>query len=120
MVQELGPDRTEQVRRELNRLIDELRPQDHTGLRTVNASYLGSDLTPWPYPLAHLYNAAADMAGENTQEDEIEEQSSFSFGLLLWECMINRDDSWTVYDPNLQGDHNREIIGKTYYEKEVS
>jgi hypothetical protein len=59
------------------------------------------------------------MAAENTPENEIQEHASFSFGLFLWECMINRDDdSWTVYDPNLRGDPNREVIGKTYYEKE--
>ena len=117
VIHDLGPKRTEQVRAELNRLIDELRPEDQTGHRTVNASYLGSDLTPWPYPLAHLYDLAVATAAENTPEEEIQEQASFSFGLLLWECMINRDDSWTVYDPNLRGDPNKEIIGKTYYER---
>jgi hypothetical protein len=114
---DLGQERTEEVRAELNRLIDGLRPQDQTGHRTVNASYLGSDLTPWPYPLAHLYDIAMTMAAENTPEEEIQEQASFSFGLLLWECMINREDCWTVYDPNLRGDPNREVIGKTYYER---
>jgi 16S rRNA G527 N7-methylase RsmG len=117
VIDELGPERVEQVRAELNRLIDELKPRDQTDRRTVNASYLGSDLTPWSLPLAYLYDVAVTMAGENTSEEEIQEQSSFSFGLFLWECMINRDDSWTVYDPNLRGDPNREVIGKTYYER---
>jgi hypothetical protein len=117
VIRDLGPERTEQVRSELNRLINELRPVDHTGRRTVNASYLGSDLTPWPPPPSHLYEVATITAAENTPEEEIQEQASFSFGLLLWECMINRDDSWTVYDPNLRGDPNREVIGKTYYER---
>ncbi len=118
VTQDLGPEKTEQVRLELNRLIDNLRPQDHTGRRTVNTTYLGSELTPWLPPLSHLYDVAAAVAAENTLEDEIQEQASFSFGLLLWECMIDRDDCWTVYDPNLRGDTNREIIGKTYYERD--
>src|SRR5450631_1047923 len=96
VVHDLGPARTEEVRSELNRLIDELRPQDQTGRRTVNASYLGSELTPWPYPLAHLYDVATALAAENTPEDEIQEQAGFSFGLFLWDCMTRRDDSWTV------------------------
>jgi hypothetical protein len=78
---------------------------------------LGSELAPWPYPLAHLYDVATALAAENTPEEEIQEQAGFSFGLFLWDCMIRRDDSWTVYDPNLRGDPNREVIGKTYYER---
>jgi hypothetical protein len=117
VIRDLGQGRVAEVRLELNRLIDELRPQDQKGRRAVNASYLGSDLTPWPYPLGHLYDVAVAAAAENTPEEEIQEQASFSFGLLLWECMIDRDDSWTVYDPNLRGDPNREVIGKTYYER---
>ena len=58
------------------------------------------------------------MAANGTPEDEIQEQAGFSFGLFLWECMIWRDDSWTVYDPNIRGDPNREVIGKTYYERD--
>jgi hypothetical protein len=117
LIQDLGPERIHEVRSKLNRLVDELKPQDQTGRRTVNASYLGSDLTPWPPPLSHLYDVAAATAAENTPEEDVQEQSGFSFGLLLWECMINRDDSWTVYDPNLRGDPNREVLGKTYYER---
>lgn len=86
----------------------------------VNASYLGSELTPWPPPLAHLYEVAAAMAAEDTSEEEVQEKASFSFGLFLWDCMIRRADSWTVYDPNLRGDPNKEIIGKTYYENEAA
>jgi hypothetical protein len=117
VIHDLGPARTEEVRSELNRLIDELRPNDQSGRRTVNASYLGSELTPWPHPLAHLYDVATALAAENTPEEEIQEQAGFSFGLFLWDCMIRRDDPWMVYDPNLRGDPNREVIGKTYYER---
>jgi hypothetical protein len=117
VIRDLGPARTDEVCAELNRLVDELLPQDNSGHRTVNASYLGSKLAPWPYPLAHLYEVAKTSAAEGTSEEEIQEQASFSFGLLLWNCMISRDDSWTVYDPNITGDVNREVIGKTYYER---
>ena len=35
VIHDLGPARTEEVSSELNRLVDELRPQDQTGRRTV-------------------------------------------------------------------------------------
>ena len=76
-----------------------------------------SDLTPWPAPLSYLHEAAASMAAAGTSEAEIQEQSGFGFGLFLWDCMIGRGDSWTVYDPNLRGDPRREVLGKTYYER---
>jgi hypothetical protein len=47
----LGDVRTEEVRREFNRLIDIMAPDQHTGRRTFSSSYLGSNLSPWPYPL---------------------------------------------------------------------
>lgn len=32
--------------------------------------------------------------------------------------MVNRDEQWVFYDPNLSGhDPNREITGKVYFER---
>jgi len=74
-------------------------------------------LTPWTYPLAHLYDAAMQMEDNLAPEDNIQEQSGFSFGLFVWECIVAREDSWTFYDPNLRGDPNKEITGKVYFEQ---
>jgi hypothetical protein len=113
----LGDTRTQEVRMEFNRLIDDLTADAHSGARTFNSSYLGSSLSPWKYPLAHLSDAAAEMAGHNTPEDEVREKSGFSFGLFVWECIMERDEEWAFYEPNLPGDSNREITGKVYFER---
>ena len=113
----LGPDRTLQVQAEFDRIVDELPADQRTGKRTFNSSFLGSSLSPWPDPLGYLYHAAVQMAGENTPEEEIQHQSGFSFGLFAWECIINRDEAWTVYNPNLPGDRNSDVLGKVYFEQ---
>ena len=113
----LGNDRTEDVRTELNRLIDAIPPNKDSGKRTFSSSHLGSSLTPWLYPLAHLYDAALEMEGKSGTEDHIQEQAGFSFGLFVWECIVGRDERWTFYDPNLPGDPNKEITGKVYFEQ---
>jgi hypothetical protein len=41
------------------------------------------------------------------------------FGLFVWECIMNRDEEWVFYDPNLTpNDPNREITGKVYFERQ--
>lgn len=114
----LGTDRTDEVRLALNELIDGLEPDGETQKRTFNTSHLGSKITPWPYPIAHLYDVAGEILGPNATEDEIEEEAALMFGLFMWECVIGRDEEWVVWDPNLNSrDPNREIIGKTYFEQ---
>ncbi len=113
----LGPSSTQEVQAEFDRIVDQLPADARTGKRTFNSSYLGSSLSPWPYPLGYLYDAAVQMAGENTPKDEIEQQSGFSFGLFVWECIINRGEAWTVYNPNLPGDKNNDVMGKVYFEQ---
>ena len=117
VAQLLGDVRTDEVRTEFNRLIDTMVPDQKTGLRTFSSSYLGSNLSPWPYPLAHLYDAAVEMAGPDISEREIQEQAGFSFGLFAWDCMMARDEKWAFYDPNMQSDPNKEITGKIYFER---
>jgi hypothetical protein len=113
----LGENRTQEVQAEFDRLIDELPGDPRTGKRTFNSSHLGSSLSPWPYPLGYLYDTAVQMAAENTPEEKIQEQSGFSFGLFAWECIMNRDEAWALYNPNLPGDGNSEITGKVYFER---
>ncbi len=114
----LGAERLEAVRTGLDSLIDEMHPDADTGCRTFSSSSLGSALTPWRYPIAHLYDIAREMLGEATDEHEVQEQSGLIFGLLVWECVMNRDELWAFYDPNLSSrDPNREITGKVYFER---
>ena len=112
----LGLNRTQEIQAEFDRLVDDVPADAGNGKRTFNSSYLGSSLSPWPYSLGFLYDAAVQMAGENTPEDEIQQQSGFSFGLFVWECIMNRAEAWTVYNPNLPGDRNNDVMGKVYFE----
>ena len=114
---QLDEERLEAVRAGLDRIIDEMSPDYDTGLRHFSSSWLGSSLTPWPTPIAHLNDVAREMLGEGATEEEIVDQAGLIFGLFVWECVMQRDELWTVYDPNLSDrDPNREITGKRYFE----
>ena len=114
----LGDKRLKAVRTGLHSLIDKRSPDPRTGKRTFSSSFLGSEITPWPYPIAHLYDVAREMLGGAAAEQEVQDQAGLIFGLFIWECVMNRrDELWTVYDPNLSNrDPNREITGKVYFE----
>ena len=57
------------------------------------------------------------MLGDAADEREVQEQAGLIFGLFVWECVMNRDELWTFYDPNLSSrDPNKEITGKVYFE----
>jgi len=114
----LGLERLQEVRADLNRIIDDMLPDDQTGQRTFSSSFLGSKLTPWPYPLAHLYDAAREMMGDAADEQDVQDRAALNFGLFVWECIVNRGEEWVFYDPNLSSrDPNREITGKVYFER---
>jgi hypothetical protein len=113
----LGDHRTREVQAEFDRIIDELPRDAGTGKRTFSSSFLGSNLSPWAHPLALLYEAATEMASADASEQEIQEQSGYSFGLFAWECIMNRDERWVVYNPNLPGDVNNDVMGKVYFER---
>jgi hypothetical protein len=113
----LGDHRTREVQAEFDRIIDELPRDAGTGKRTFSSSFLGSSLSPWAHPLALLYEAATDMAGAAASEEEIQEQSGYSFGLFAWACIMNRDERWALYNPNLPGDVNNDVMGKVYFER---
>ena len=115
----LGEARTYAIRAELNRIIDEMEPDSGTGLRTFSSSHLGSKLTPWQSPLDAIYHIAREMSGSAADEQDVQDRAAQFWGLFVWECIMNRDENWVFYDPNLSfDDPNREITGKVYFERE--
>ena len=115
----LGVDRIEAVRAYLDRIIDEIERDNETGRRTFSSSFLGSQLTPWPQPLASLYDVSREILGQDTEERHVQDRAALIFGLFIWECIMNRDEEWVFYDPNLStNDPNREITGKVYFEQD--
>lgn len=118
VVAQLGPTRTSQVRAALQQIVDEMAPDRRTGQRQFSSSHLGSALTPWPQPLSHLYDVAWELEGSAADEDHIQERAALIFGQFVWECIMERDEEWVFYDPNLSpNDPNREITGKVYFER---
>ena len=117
LLNQLGTERPEAVRRDLNRIIDELSPDRNTGYRTFSSSYLGSQLTTWPQPLSYLYDVAWELEGPNADEETVQERAALFFGQFVWESIMNRDERWVFYDPNIDPRYpNREITGKVYFE----
>jgi hypothetical protein len=116
-LQQLGEGRAAEVRAGIHQIVDELEPNAE-GKRSFGSSALGSKLTPWPFPLSHIYDVASEMLGPTTEEEIIREKAALIFGQFVWECIMNRPEYWVFYDPNLSAhDPNREIIGKVYFER---
>jgi len=115
-IKELGKVRVGEVRAEPNSLVDNM-DRGNNGSRTFSSSILGSQLSPWPPPLSHLYYVARAFGGENPDEKKVQDQAALLFGLFVWECIMERPEKWVFWDPNLSGhDPNREIMGKVYFE----
>ena len=113
----LGDMRAEEVRAGLVKIIDEREPDAERGTRTFSSSFLGSELSPWPYPLKHLYDIAWEMEGDSAPAEIVETRAGLIFGLFVWESIMDREERWVFYDPNLSSDDpNREITGKVYFE----
>lgn len=118
VIAQLGTARADAVRRFLNDVIDNVPPDKKTGKRTFNSSHMGSRLSPWPAPLVFLYDVTREMFGPNADEEEVQGRSGMLFGLFVWEIIMNRDDEWVFWDPNLDPrDPNREAAGKVYFER---
>lgn len=116
----LGDTRAEEVRQGLVEIIDNLDPDRNRGTRTFSSSFLGSELSPWPYPLKHIYDISWDIEGENAPDEVVELRAGLIFGLFVWESIMERDEDWVFYDPNLSStDPNREITGKVYFESDT-
>jgi hypothetical protein len=117
----LGPDPAAQIRSALSLIIDQIPPERDTGLRTFSSSHLGSKLTPWPLPLSHIYDIAWQIVGTSATEDIAQSRAALIFGQFIWESVMNREETWAFYDPNLPGDDpNKEITGKVYFERSES
>ena len=117
VVKQLGPKRTDEVRAELDFIIEKMQPDVKTGKRTFSSSFLGSNLSPWQHPLSHLYHVARELLGGTVDEKLVQERAALIFGQFVWECVMNRPEQWIFYDPNLSvHDPNREITGKVYFE----
>ena len=116
-IKELGAVRVSEVRAELNSIVDKMA-RNKNGSRTFSSSFLGSELSPWPPPISHLYYVARVFEGPNPDEKKVQDRAALLFGLFVWECIIKRQEKWVFWDPNLSGhDPNREITGKVYFKR---
>ena len=118
LVDALGKRKSDSIRKYLDHVIDDMQPDAKTGRRMFNSTHLGSKLSPWQPPLDWLYKHAWVFMGDDAREDDVEDRAALWFGLFVWERMIERDETWVMYDPNLgAADPNREPIGKSYFEQ---
>ena len=51
-----------------------------SGTRTFSSSFLGSELSPWPYPLKHLYDISWEMEGDSAPDEIVEARAGLIFG----------------------------------------
>ena len=84
--------RAEEVRQGLVEIINNLDPDPDRGTRTFSSSFLGSELSPWPYPLQHLYDISWEIEGENASDEVVESRAGLIFGLFVWESIMQRDE----------------------------
>ncbi|MHB1423241.1 MAG: hypothetical protein ACYC3I_08615 [Gemmataceae bacterium] len=121
LVRRLGADTADAIRDYLDSVIDELPPDGKTGCRKFNSSQLGRELSPWQEPLDELYQHSWEFLGEDAREEDVEDRAALWFGLFVWERIMERDEAWVFWDPNLgANDPNREPLGKWYFEKSAA
>jgi hypothetical protein len=114
----LGTKRTKAIRLALNRLIDEMPPDKKRGTRTFNTSKIASQLQPWPYPLAGLYDIALEIEGKEATGRQVYDRAWLIFGLFVWEGIMGRKEKWVVVDRGLpSSDPIRRITESVYIER---
>jgi hypothetical protein len=114
----LSASRTKAVRRALNRLIDEMPPDKKIKARTFGSSQLASQLHPWPYPLAGLYDIALEIEGNAATGRQVYDRAGLIFGLFVWACIMARKERWALYDQEGgSSGPNQEILGTVYQER---
>jgi hypothetical protein len=114
----LGAGRTKAIRRALNRLIDEMPPDKEIGARTFSTSQVASQLQPWPYPLAGLYDIALEIEGKEATGRQVYDRAWLIFSLFVWESMMSRKERWVLDDQDATpSDPMREITKKVYIER---
>jgi hypothetical protein len=118
LLSRLGSRSADSIRDYLDEVIGDLPPDEKTGLRTFNSSELGRKLTPWQHPLSRLYHLAWEFLGVSAKEEEVQDRAALWFGLFVWERIMDCDELWMFWDPNLSStDPNREPLGKVYFEQ---
>lgn len=113
----LGANRTKAIRHALNRLIDEMPPDKKIGARTFSSARIASQLQPWPYPLAGLYDIALEIEGKEAIGRQVYDRARLIFGLFVWESIMGRKEKWVIDDQGSpSSDPNRGITEKVYSE----
>lgn len=114
----LGANRTKAVRLALNRLIDEMPLDKKRGARTFSTSQVASQLQPWPYPLAGLYDIALEIEGKEATGRQAYDRAWLIFGLFVWESIMGRKERWVIDDQGaMASDQIREITTQVYIEE---
>jgi hypothetical protein len=118
ILKKLGPKRANDIRQNLNKIIDEY-PKDTKGMRHFNTSWLGSKLGSWrEHGIGAIYDVAKEILGLPDDNPLIEERAALIFGQFIIDCLINRNDDWFQYRPNIDhNDQNHEVIGKSYFDR---
>jgi hypothetical protein len=117
----LGVNRTKAVRLALDRLIDEMPLDKKRGARTFSTSQVASQLQPWPYPLAGLYDIALVIEGHDATGRQIYDRAGLILGLFVWECIMGRKERWVIHNQDSsQTDPHREITEGIYIEQGIS
>ena len=113
----LGSKTADEIRKYLDTQIDEM-DLDKDNRRSFSSSQLGRELSPWEKPMDRLYHHGREFLGDSATDDEVQDQAALWFGLFIWERMMERDEQWVYWDPNLSAtDVNREPMGKVYFEQ---
>src|SRR6266566_1343392 len=119
LIRRLGTRKVTAIRDHLDRIINNLPADRKTGHRTFGSSQLGSDLSPWKEPLRQLWLQAREFLGDEASDEDVEDRAALWFGLFVWERIMERDERWVFWDPNLSAtDPNRDPQGKVYFERE--
>ncbi len=114
----LGENRTKAILLALNRLIDEMPPDKKTGARTFSTSQVASQLQPWPYPLAGLYDIALEIEGKEAIGRQVYDRAWLILGLFMWECIMGRKEKWVLDDrDSTSSDPIRKITTQVYIEQ---
>lgn len=114
----LGARRTKGVRHAVYRLIDEMPPDKKISARTFSSAQVVSELEPWPYPLASLYDIALEIEGNEATGRQVYDRAGLIFGLFMWECLMARKERWVILDQgSTASEPTREIAEQVYIEQ---
>ena len=114
----LGENRTKAIRLALNRLIDEMPADKKTGARAFSTAQVASQLQPWPYPLAGLYDIALEIEGKEAIGRQVYDRAWLILGLFMWECIMGRKETWMISaQGSIASDPIRGITERVYIEQ---